>query len=413
VNDMMTIRGFWRGGKRWGLILPALWLLVAGCRSTTELASAPPPAATHALVVSTNPVPVEIEDDHVIVRGTVNGREVRLLLDTGATHVSVSSAIANEIDIQNRRKIKTSGFGGESGTAELAAARLVAVGPASAQNVAVAILSLPTIFQADGFLGMSFLDPFVFRVDYQRKQVTFATAIGPNLLATGTEIPLERRGPLLVVRAELDGIPAKFLLDSGAGQALILKSWFVKEQKLRQRYPRRLSVVTGGGILGQTRGEIVRLRSFKLGEFSLANINAEFNPPTVTRHDDIAGYIGGGLLCRFNLTFDLAGRRLWLELNDRYAMDLPVSAVVRSGLVCLPQGTDWIIQDLIPGSPADEANVRLGDRLLEIDGIPVQTLQFAEIKRPFRGPVGTRVRLRLQSPNELPRETTLVLRDLL
>ena len=71
------------------------------------------------------------------------------------------------------------------------------------------------------------------------------------------------------------------------------------------------------------------------------------------------------------------------------------------------------MRDVVPGSPAAEAGVRLGDRLLEIDGRPVQTLQFIEIKNAFRANPGTRVQLRLQTGEDLPREAVFVLRDIL
>jgi C-terminal processing protease CtpA/Prc len=86
---------------------------------------------------------------------------------------------------------------------------------------------------------------------------------------------------------------------------------------------------------------------------------------------------------------------------------------VRSGVVFLPVGTHWIAQVLIAGSPAAEAGVRRGDQLLEINGVPIQSLKPVEIKRAFRAEPGTPVRLRLQAGRESPREVTLILRDLL
>lgn len=128
------------------------------------------------------------------------------------------------------------------------------------------------------------------------------------------------------------------------------------------------------------------------------------------RHDGIAGFVGAGILSRFNLTFDPAGKRIWFEPNSSYAKAQVPSATVRSGLVWLPEGT---VADVIPGSPAAEAGVRLGDRLLQVDGVPVQTLKFKGVKSALRAEPGTRVRLRLQTDGEAPRESVLILRDLL
>jgi carboxyl-terminal processing protease len=71
------------------------------------------------------------------------------------------------------------------------------------------------------------------------------------------------------------------------------------------------------------------------------------------------------------------------------------------------------VKDVIPGSPAAEAGVRLEDRLLEIDGHAVQPLKLGEVKSFFQAVPGTPVRLRVQTNGESPREAILTLRDLL
>jgi predicted aspartyl protease len=395
------------------LAMPVLWLIASGCSSTTEHSPARFASATIAQVLSTNPVPIEIEDDHVLVRGTLNGREVRFGLDTGATHVLVSPEAAAAAGIQKTTKVRVGGFGNGRGSARQGVADWVAVGPAVAEKVPLAIMPLPPIFGADGFLGLSFLRHFTFRLDYQQKLVSFASPASSDLPRGGSSIPLQDEGLFVAVQAEVDGIPARLIVDTGGGQGLILRSWFVQEQKLLERYPKRLNVVTGGGLLGQMRGEIARLQTLKLGDYTLTNVFVEFSTKIEARPGDIAGFIGAGILRRFNLTFDMTGRRLWIEPNASYSIDSPPPASVRSGLVCLSEGTNWIVQDLIPGSPAAEAGVRLGDRLLEINGVSTQSMKFVDIKRTFQAEPGTRVRLRLQATGETPREVTLILRDLL
>jgi len=172
-------------------------------------------------------------------------------------------------------------------------------------------------------------------------------------------------------------------------------------------------MITGVGLFGQMRGEIARVQSLKLGDYTVTNVFAEFEPKSKTWPGDFAGFVGAPILRRFNLTFDVAGRRLWIEPNADYSTESSPPGSVRSGFVCLPEGANWIVQDLVAGSPATESGVRLGDRLLEINGVPVQSMKPGEIKRAFRAAPGTHVRLRLQTRRETPREATLILRDLL
>jgi predicted aspartyl protease len=396
-------------GLRW--TMPALWLLVSGCYSIEK--ASPERIATSAQVSSTNAVPVEIEDDHVLVRGTLNGHEVRLVLDTGASHILVSPEAAAAAGIETMAKVRFGGFGNKRGFVRMGVADSVAVGPAMAEMVPLAIMPIQPPFADEGLLGLSFLGQFTFRLDYQQKLLFFASRAGGNLMGAGSIIPLHGEAFFVAVQAEVDGIPAKLLVDTGASQALILRPWFVEKEKLRERYPKRLSMVTGLGLLGRTQGEIVRLQTIKLGDYSVTNVFAEFEKDSNAWPGDIAGFVGSPILCRFNLTFDLAGRRLWIEPNANYEVEPPPPASVRSGLVCLPVGTNWIVADLISGSPATEAGVRRRDRLLEINGVSVQSLKPREIKRAFQAEPGTSVRLRIQAKQETPREATLILRDLL
>jgi predicted aspartyl protease len=395
------------------LVIPMLWLLVSGCSSIEKRSSEESGAAATGRVLSTNPMPVEIEGDHLMVGATLNGHEVRLVLDTGATDTLISPEAAGAAGIIKTGRMRFSAFGSGRGVASRGVARSMAVGPALAEQVAVGILPLPAPLAPNGLLGLSFLRRFTFRLDYEQKQLSFASSENSNFIKSGVPIPLQDQGYSLAIEAEVDGIPAKFIVDTGSSQSLILRSWFVEQQKLRERYPRRLSIVTGMGLLGKMRGEMARLQSLKLGDHTITNLFAEFESKTNAWPGDFAGFIGAPILRRFNLTFDTAGKRLWVEPNGSYAIDPSPPASVRSGLVCLPEGTNWIVQDVVADSPAATAGVGLGDRLLEIEGVSVQSLKLAEIRRAFRAEPGTRVRLRLQAAGENPRDATLILRDLL
>lgn len=399
---------------RWAVTFLFWGLLVSGCRLVEKPTLGRGVGAGTAQVLSTNPVPAVVDDDHLLVKGTLNSHSVQLLLDTGASHTVLPPTVAATVGIQKAGSLRVNAFGNGRSTAKWGFVDRVAVGPAVAEKLAAVILPVPSVLQCDGLLGLSFLREFTFRLDYEQMLVSFAAPADTNLARSSSSLALTEEENMLTVQAEVDGVPAKLVVDTGGGQSLILKSWFVEEHQLRARHPERLSVATGVSLLGTMHGEIVRLQSLRLGDYTLTNAFAEFEPATSsTRQGDIAGFLGGPILSRFNSTFDVAGKRLWIEPNSSYPNRFLPPGPARSGMAVLPPGQDWIVLDVLQNSPAAEAGVRRGDRLRELDGVPLSSLKPDVVKHAFRAEPGTQIKLRLQTGKKPPREVTLTLRDLL
>lgn len=208
-------------------VMPVLWLLASGCGSIQKEPLAGRDGTRTAQVFSTNPVPIEIEGGHVLVRCKLNGRDIRLVLDTGASDIALSPAAATAAGIHETVDARMGGFGSEGGIAKLGLAGSVEVGPAVAERVRAFIMPIPPVFEADGFLGLSFLRQFRFRLDYQKKLLSFEPTTGITFHGVGASVAMEDDGRL-VIQAEVDGVPARLVVDTGANQELILRAWFVE-----------------------------------------------------------------------------------------------------------------------------------------------------------------------------------------
>lgn len=93
------------------------------------------------------------------------------------------------------------------------------------------------------------------------------------------------------------------------------------------------------------------------------------------------------------LTYEVEGEGLagiGMEVNQDY----------RSG--------HFIVKRIEPQGPAAKSNVSVGNRLLEVNGVPIDGLNMSEVVKMVRGDVGTKVRLQLQ--NDGNKRTVLVTR---
>lgn len=109
---------------------------------------------------------------------------------------------------------------------------------------------------------------------------------------------------------------------------------------------------------------------------------------------DIAGLIGFSFTRRFRLVIDLREQVLWwtprlVEADQRVFEHSSV------GVQLVRDDSGLRITSVAGGSPAAHAGLRPGDRLIAIDGAPVQGLALEEAGLRLEGRPGTKVRLTL------------------
>jgi C-terminal processing protease CtpA/Prc len=126
---------------------------------------------------------------------------------------------------------------------------------------------------------------------------------------------------------------------------------------------------------------------------------------------DTAGLIGPDILRQSNITFDYGHQSITFEKNHHYGKR---STFDRVG-VWLGQNdasAGFGVIDVVSGSPAEGAGIKVGDKILAIDGTPAESLDLSDVRERFRSdPVGAKLRLRVQSGSEV-RDVVLSLRDL-
>jgi carboxyl-terminal processing protease len=81
------------------------------------------------------------------------------------------------------------------------------------------------------------------------------------------------------------------------------------------------------------------------------------------------------------------------------------------GITLQIDGEDAVIGSIQEGSPADRGGMRVGDRLVGVNGKPVNGAVLREIVRDVRGPIGESVNLTLRRPDEKRNIDVKIVRD--
>ena len=348
---------------------------------------------------------------HLYVAVKVNGKPARFVLDSGAGANILTPEAAQRFGVTvNEQKVRATGAA--TVDAGLATVRRIDIGQASLENETSVILSLPPQLEADGLLGYGFFRRFAVTLDYAGGRLILTAPNKFRPVPDATVLPLKLSGNIPFIPAEADGKAGLFELDTGAAGSLILFGPFVAKNALRARYSPRIETITGRGIGGLLRGELVRMPTLKLGKITLKSLIAELSQQTSGSFYDktLAGNIGAEILSRFTVTTDYQNKKVYLTPNRSFGDPFSQN---RSGIAVDLNDFAYTIPAVVTGSPGAEAGIKVGDTLLAIGGVGVDKLKSEGIRDEFRRPVGTVLQLLVRSGSEKPRTISLMLRDLL
>jgi hypothetical protein len=368
-------------------------------------------------------LPIRYTAKHVWLRASINGHPpADFLFDTGASITVLDSAYAHSIGVESVGRLQGQGAGSTGSGAFGLVQSIRAAGEdgdgveLTDQRVALLALNrdLAPFFWRDiaGVIGYTFISRFVNEIDYDGERLVLHDPSTYAYTGKGATLPLTLAGTMPVTHATLDGRYAgDFRIDVGSSSTVDLHGPFVKRHGLEGKAKKRIEV-TGGGFGGTFTSVLTRMKGFALGPYA-------WKDPLVvlSRADrgafastDYAGNIGNGILERFRCVFDYERRQLHLEPGTRFGKRDGFS---RSGVqLALMDGVVKAMQ-VLPGSPAETAGLRVGDEVASIDGRPARDWGPDGVRDLFEtGAVGTEhVLIARRDGNEL--RLTMKLRELI
>ncbi|WP_225421108.1 aspartyl protease family protein [Sphingomonas parva] len=336
----------------------------------------------------------------VVLQGQANGARVEILLDSGAEKTVIDRRLGEALklarvgaaSLDDRRAVAS---------AELVSGLELTIGALHASGLTAVVTDLAAVrsqtgLDVDVILGREIFEQTVIDIDFPGQRISFSHPEGfsppPSATSTALRPFPSGHGRVIEVGVE-DRTVGPLEFDLGSGSAVVLQQPFWTSARLTEGRVVSSSLI--GTIGGIRETGLISLRSIELAGIRLTNVETVLAPSRGTLESRMgSGTIGMPVLSQFRLITDYTRQRLYL-VPDLAAKpgQLPRN---RSGLRVLQEGGSLRVLLVARHSPAEQAGWRAGERIVAIDGRPVdQTYWSSDLWRWSEGTAGTKVSLTL------------------
>ncbi len=272
-----------------------------------------------AVVDAPNPVKVPLLTDagHYFVRGTVDGKALLFLVDSGSQALFVDPAVAQRLDLTPEGSLEVRGAKRISGRGVIPLDR-IDIGDAHLPAHVVSVVDLSSVTYTgktvDGVLGYPFFAAAEVRIDPESMTMTIAK---PGALAVrGSPIPIDTDRELPEMTARLNGTTdGRFLIDTGNSNDLLVFHAFALANPGVVFFGNAQNFAKNGGVGGSSAAVPAVVARLEIGPFNLYNRSADVMLSDTGAFADRyeAGNIGLATLKNFVCTFDYSNRTLFLD----------------------------------------------------------------------------------------------------
>ncbi len=258
-----------------------------------------------------------------------------------------------------------------------------------------------------GILGSSFFKNVVVQLDYKKQRLILhnpASFHPPSRPFHEYDITVRSGKPYLrteVSLADDTKLDVVLLVDTGAGLPLLLHNNTDPKLDLPDHY---ILGKLGLGLGGYVEGYLGRIEALNLGELTFPHILTSFQDLSNSVMTDSTrfrnGLIGNQLLTRFQIYIDYVNEKMYIRTQGNYNKKFKMD---KSGLVIFALGQNldiYVVQDTLANSPAANADIRPGDVIRKIQGLPSNIYALDNLLHIFQRREGKAIRLVIQRKQE-------------
>jgi hypothetical protein len=363
--------------------------------------------------------PIEVYNNLVVVPIILNNQlPLKFILDTGVrTSILTEKAYSDILNLSYSRKYSIAGPGGEK-LVDAYVTNNVSFDLPGVQGRGHAMLVLDQDYlelrnylgtDVHGILGYELFSRFIIQVDYERKQLTLML---PDRFKEKKKfqwlpISIEDTKPYVTINLDMNdttAVSAKLLVDSGASHGLFLETSSNPKIKIPERH---VESIIGRGLGGVITGQISKIKALKIGKYEIPHVITNFPDPNsymdtlkLSRSVFRNGSVGGEILSRFTVIYNFPGEKIYFKKNSNYKKEFYFNM---SGLTIRAKGSrlkDFEITDIRENSPSKRADIKVGDKIVTVNGINASELDLNTVNGFLNSKPGRRITLVLNRKNE-------------
>lgn len=222
-----------------------------------------------ALAAATDWFPVEIDNGHIIIPVTLNGKPAKALLDSGAMGNGISEVFlaSSEEKYSRGKSITVRGIAGDRDTTMINGLDLGIFGIEFPVN---GLVPLQT-YSIDFVIGLPFFDLFIVQIDYPNRRMRIIDRESLDLRKY-SNVKMRRAGGVghAQVRVELNGSHTAWLMfDTGNSGPILLRRSVADRRGWLEQYQ-----LAGDTVIGAN-GTAVPIETFSLPSMTIGSIELE------------------------------------------------------------------------------------------------------------------------------------------